>query len=239
MNIAICDDNPYIHSKLEEVIFEVFLEDKNQYSCDCFHSSESLLTYVSTNRQNYQLYLLDIEMAQMDGLTLATLIREKDSDAIIIFITSHQELMQEAFEVNAYHFLLKPLDYQQTKRVLLRGIESMKAKGELFQYKVRKRIFSLYLKEIDYFESNQRKIIIHTKNNQMLDYYGSLKEVVCQTPRSLFAQVHNSYVVNMERIISFDGNQVLLTSGVTILITKKYRQLFNKAYRQFVLLRRT
>lgn len=237
MNIAICEDNIYMQTKLEEIVSSCFSDDTNLFECEVFPSGEALLQYEEQNKIQFQIYLLDIEMAKLTGMETAKKIRQKDKNAIIIFITSHGELMQEAFEVFAFHFLVKPIDETKAKQVLLRAIETLQLKQSVFQFTIRKKIHTLNLQQIEYFESFQRKMIIHTVDSETFTYYGTLKDVLDKIPTQLFAQVHSSYIVNMEQIKTVSGEEIILNSDTGVLLTKTYHKAFNETYRNFALSR--
>lgn len=94
MNIAICDDNPKMIGQIETLLLSFFDNDPNQFSYEAFLSGESLIDHLNREEAHFQIYLLDVEMKALDGFEVARSIREKDQQAIIIFITSHVEWMQ-------------------------------------------------------------------------------------------------------------------------------------------------
>lgn len=237
MNIAICDDDPAIAARLEEIVAACFNGDDLRYQCDVYFSGESLVAAMERGDTAYQIYLLDIEMGGINGLEVAGRVRRDSHNAIIVFITSHGELMPEAFEVEAYHFLIKPPDAAKTQQVLLRAIEKLELQKSVLQYAVRKRVHTLQLEQIECFESRKRVIVIHLVTGEGREYYGTLKEVVQKVSPCLFAQVHTSFVVNMDHVETVSGDSVLLRSGMEILITDKYRKSFQAAYRNFVIMR--
>lgn len=236
MKIAICDDDVHISSKLEELLEECFV-DRSHFESDVFLSGEDLRKRLSEDPFSFQIYILDIEMQELDGLELAEIIREKDKNAIIIFVTNHRELMQKAFEVWAFHFLTKPLNIDKTKKTILKAISSLKTRKTVFQYSKRKRIYSLFFEQIEYFESFNRKIRIHCQNNRDEIYYGNMDQVLEKVSSLQFVQVHKSYVVNMDCITTMGDDRVILSSGTEISITKKYYNSFNATYRNFVMMR--
>lgn len=236
MNIAICEDSMEMLGKLEMLVYECYNGDDRQFTCDTFLSGEELLDSISQDHMQYQLYLLDIEMKGINGLETAAMIRRTDQNAAIIFVTSHGELMQEAFDVLAFHYLVKPVNEEKAKQVILRAIEAQSQRKTTFHYKVRKKISTLYYEQIEYFESYKRKIYIHLTAGTD-EYYGTLRDVLAQAGAGGFVRVHHSYVVNMDYIKFTDALHVILRSGAEIPITKKYHSGFNAAYRNYVLKR--
>lgn len=237
MNIAICDDNPKIIGQIETLLLSFFEHDLNQFNYEAFLSGESLVNHLTKEESSFQIYLLDVEMKSLDGFEVARFIRERDQQAIIIFITSHVEWMPEAFEVNAFHYLIKPIDELKVKQVLTKAMEQLSLRKMILQFTIQKKVYTVYLGEVEYFESMKRKMIIHLKNGEEYEYYGTMKEVIDKVSTQLFTQVHHSFVVNMDYVQMKSGETIVLQSGREIAITKKFHQSFQSAYRKYVLMR--
>lgn len=237
MNIAICDDNPKIIGQIETLLLSFFEHDLNQFNYEAFLSGESLVDHLTKEESSFQIYLLDVEMKSLDGFEVARFIREKDQQAIIIFITSHVEWMPEAFEVNAFHYLIKPIDELKVKQVLTKAMEQLSLRKMILQFTIQKKVYTVYLGEVEYFESMKRKMIIHLKNGEEYEYYGTMKEVIDKVSTQLFTQIHHSFVINMDYVQMKSGETIVLQSGREIAITKKFHQSFQSAYRKYVLMR--
>lgn len=237
MNIAICDDNPKMIGQIETLLLSFFENDPNQFSYEAFLSGESLVDHLNKEEAVFQIYLLDVEMKSLDGFEVARFIREKDQQAIIIFITSHVEWMPEAFEVNAFHYLIKPIDEVKVKQVLTKAMEQLSLRKMILQFTIQKKVYTVYLGQVEYFESMKRKMIIHLKNGVEHEYYGTMKEVIDKVSPQLFTQIHNSFVVNMDYVQMKSGETIVMQSGREITITKKFQQSFQRAYRNYVLMR--
>lgn len=237
MNIAICDDNPKIIGQIEILLLSFFEHDLNQFNYEAFLSGESLVDHLTKEESSFQIYLLDVEMKSLDGFEVARFIREKDQQAIIIFITSHVEWMPEAFEVNAFHYLIKPIDELKVKQVLTKAMEQLSLRKMILQFTIQKKVYTVYLGEVEYFESMKRKMIIHLKNGEEYEYYGTMKEVIDKVSTQLFTQIHHSFVINMDYVQMKSGETIALQSGREIAITKKFHQSFQSAYRKYVLMR--
>lgn len=237
MNIAICDDNPKIIGQIETLLLSFFEHDLNQFNYEAFLSGESLVDHLTKEKGTFQIYLLDVEMKSLDGFEVARFIRERDQQAIIIFITSHVEWMPEAFEVNAFHYLIKPIDELKVKQVLAKAMEQLSLRKMILQFTIQKKVYTVYLGEVEYFESMKRKMIIHLKNGEEYEYYGTMKEVIDKVSTQLFTQIHHSFVINMDYVQMKSGETIVLQSGREIAITKKFHQSFQSAYRKYVLMR--
>ena len=107
MNIAICDDSTEYLDRIEQLL-EPYIE-ANYLKISRFTSGEEFLDSINKDHI-YDIIFLDIEMAQISGLEAARKIREKESNSIIIFITSHISYVSDTFRLSAFQFLLKPID---------------------------------------------------------------------------------------------------------------------------------
>ena len=237
MNIAVCDDNPKIVGQIEKLLFAFFENDPNQFNYEAFLSGESLLDHLKKEADVFQIYLLDVEMEALDGFEVARFIREKDQEAIIIFITSHVEWMPEAFEVNAFHYLIKPIDELKVKQVLTKAMEQLSLRKMILQFTIQKKVYTVYLGDVEYFESMKRKMILHLKNGDEHEYYGTMKEVIDKVSPQLFTQIHHSFVINMDYVQTKSGETIVMQSGREIVITKKFHKSFQSSYRNYVMMR--
>ncbi|MDE7358469.1 MAG: response regulator, partial [Lachnospiraceae bacterium] len=108
MKIAVCDDDQPIREELIRLIRKQISDvDIAEYQ-----SGEALINAGG----NFDIYFLDIEMDSVSGMDLARHIREQEENrkrSIIIFVTGYREYMEEAFDVNAFHYLLNPIDEEK------------------------------------------------------------------------------------------------------------------------------
>lgn len=233
MNIAICDDNIKESGMLEETIYSCF--HKNMIcDCDVYTSGEELIKFLDNQKKVYQIYFLDIEMGKIDGFEVANFIRNRFENAIIIFTTCHSEWVYDAFEVNAFHYLVKPINKESVEKVLIRARKFLELKNTLFQFKIGKVIHTLNYNQIIYFESKGRQIIIYSIDENFV-YYETLKKMMLRLKRTLFAQIHNSYVVNMEYISKIENHNVFLQNKIVLNISRKYYSEFMNKYKEFIL----
>ncbi len=95
IKIAICDDDKCTCDVIKDKIQHYMIEKKETFEIECFLNAAALLQTACV----YDMFLLDIQMPEQDGLTLARKIRANENQSIIIFITALTEYVYEAFEV--------------------------------------------------------------------------------------------------------------------------------------------
>lgn len=236
MNISVCDDSFKDSGALENIIYEYYSNNTNLFQCDIFSSGEEFISNQEKNKKYYQIYFLDIEMNEVDGLQVANYIRSYDINAIIVFTTKHSEMVYKAFDVNAFHYLVKPINKALVEKVLIKANKFLAMKNTLFQFKCSKKMCTINYDQIIYFESQKRKIVIYTENEKYT-YYGTIKQLNETLNPNLFAQIHNSYIINMEYILSIENKEVLLKNDTELNVSRKFYVDFMKYYREFILAR--
>lgn len=201
LKVAICDDIPVIAEVIENLILEY---DSSLFEIDVFNNPFRLIEFLKTN--TYDLFILDIEYADITGIEIAEAIREENFTCPIIFITCFNEYMERAFKVNTFDYILKPVTKDKLYPALNRTIKYLNLDDSKFTFTFNKVFYSLPHSEIIYFEKNKRRVLIHTASNTY--------ETLLQTNALLskindnFVQVHTSFIVNARYIKKVSSNTI-------------------------------
>lgn len=224
MHIAICDDE-------QKFINDFIMKIDKLYSrldvmVDVFASGEELLK----NYYNgyYDIIFLDIEMPEMDGLTVAKKIRCISEEVFIVFLTGHVEYAIKGYEVNALRYLSKPVNINDIQEIINYVIG--KQHGEKFLWiKNSDGEHRILLSDIVYMEAQDQRIDIVTLNGHFL-VLGKINEYEMRFKEKDFFRIHRSYLVALSKIVSISGNQVTVAGGIVLPIgrtkEKKFRQVF-------------
>ena len=172
MNIAICDDERQIREQIQEMV-------KRQMS-DCvtgeFATGEELLADFSS----WDILFLDIQLGGMDGIGTAKELRRREADVVLIFITALPDYVFDAFDVSAFHYLLKPVSEGKLADVLERAVGDIRQRDQAHTKKLlirtRNRNVTMYEKDIYYIESQRRKVGIHTIK-EVMEIYATMNEM--------------------------------------------------------------
>ena len=230
INIAICDDNLKICAEISNLIrsqisdAEIFI----------FHSKEDLLK----SKENFQIYFLDVK--GIGGIDAAKILRKRQEifctpKSILIFVTGYSDYMAEAFDVHAFHYLLKPIDTEKFARVLnqaLTEIQMIQSQAENFLLVkiggVNKKIF---LQDILYIESQNKKVAIHTAT-EIFETYGKMDAYELALEEN-FYRCHRCYLVNFAKISAYTSDTIQLCNGEKIFISAKKFQSFIKNFLRY------
>ena len=232
MRIAVCDDDRVIREELSRLIQKQVSEvDIVEYQ-----SGEELINA----KGNFDIYFLDIEMGKVSGMDIARHIREQEESgrqrSMIIFVTGYREYMEAAFDVNAFHYLIKPIDVEKFSEVFSRAWKET----SVFYEQAEKYIMvkssgaqqKLLLKNIYYIESGNKKVIIHTADGT-LEVYGKMEELENKLGNT-FYRCHRCYLVNMEKISAYSADNIQVTNGDNLLLARKKYSDFIKTYMRYV-----
>lgn len=186
----------------------------------CFEDGEKLLECYP---EKTDILLLDIEMKQMDGMTAARQIREFDRRVQILFVTNLISYAIEGYEVQAADFLVKPIRYPVFASRMDRVLERIQVNQPRFLLtSYAKEKSCCQIQEIAYIESANKKTYIHLTDGTVQmssEPLYILEEKLSDEP---FYRCHNAFVVNLAKIRSMDGAEILI--GQTRIPVSKYRK---------------
>lgn len=203
--IAVCDDE----QDQTEYILSILAAWGRQYGCTCdvsvFDSAESFL-FDYEDHKTWDILLLDVEMKNMTGIELARRIRKDDNRTEIIFTTAHFEFAGEGYEVDALHYLVKPVSDAKLMQVLDKAAQRLSVEPLSVVINCSGETLRLYESDILYVESFLHYILIHTKDNEY-----RIKENLSAFAQKLsddFYRVHRSYLVSLKHITRISRTSV-------------------------------
>lgn len=227
MQIAICDDEKEIRTMLAAKTQKLYPKARLlQYS-----SGEELLA----SEEQPDILLLDIHLSGKSGMDTAREFRRKNKKTILIFVTALREYVFQAFDVGAFHYLLKPFSDEKFEEVLRNAagqIEEKESKkeGSVLFITAKGKHITVNLEDIVYAEVFDRKIILHTMNSE-IEYYGKMKELEKKAGDD-FYRPHRAYLVNFGYIKKYDAKTIYLEKGQALVAKQNYKE-FVKAYLRY------
>ena len=230
MRIAVCDDNPKELERIKGCFCRIQGYD---LVCSYFDSTSTVMEILKTENSPYDLYILDIEMPGMNGLKLAKSIREKDSRALFVFLTSYTRYMKDVFDVVTFDFIEKPISDERLLQILERAATYLNITSQHFSFGYRASRYSLKYDRILYIEKKGRQALIHTFE----DVYKTnmtLEEIWKQLNPKSFVHIHSSYIINLYNLDRKDNEIAIMRNGEKLHITKGYRRELAMRHYEFV-----
>ena len=212
IKFAICDDEPLMARELAGFLAG-YMEEKSitAYSVSSFAGGRALL-----ESGGFDVIFLDIQMERPDGMETARLLRQRGDHSLLIFVTVLKECVFDSFQVEAFDYLLKPLDsarFHQTMDRVLRSLERRTVENIVIQRGTGCEV--VLLSDIVYCEVLGRKIYLHKSDGTVSDYYDKLEDLERRVDGRFF-KCHRSYLVNLDYVRGCQDGQVLLSQGERI-----------------------
>ena len=182
--------------------------------------------------QELDLIFLDYQMKELDGLETARKLRAAHIDTPVIFLTSFPHIVFDTFEVNAYRFLVKPVDPEK----LTAAMDDLLSDQETDQYIVIKDGEStrrINIDDILYAEASDKTCFVRTTDDGFV-YKKTLSEFESLLPEDRFFRSHRAYLVGFRHVVSHTDTTILLDNQEKALISKLKRTPFKKAFQDYI-----
>ena len=225
--IAICDDINKDAQYLASVVQSWAQEQKVSVNIEIFPSAESFLFHCE-EKKDYDILLLDVEMKNISGIELAKQIRSMNHRVEIIFTTSHFELSGEGYEVDALHYLIKPITEAKLMEVLSKAARKLSVEPPSLVIICNGETVKLLEPDILYIESFLHYVVVHTQSTEY-----KLKENLSALKGKLssdFYQTHRSYLVSLKHIRKISRTAVWLDCGAEIPLARGKYDDVNRAF---------
>ncbi|MFI3326930.1 MAG: LytTR family DNA-binding domain-containing protein [Clostridia bacterium] len=222
MRIAICDDVKSDRDTVLKCLSQIEENHRLSFEINEFKCGNDLCE--DLKYKNFDLILLDIVMDGLTGIETAKLIRSRNINSMIIFISSFDERIRELFGYNVIAFIDKPVIVPALEPHILKICNMMKTeKNSIFCYNKNKSNCYVHIKELLYFESNNNNLIIKTEK-ETIKFRGKITDVwknICENKD--FVMPSRSFICNLQHCTLNKNNITLNCGNFICTIGRKYR----------------
>ena len=238
MRIAIVDDEAIelmtTESYFRRQLADLYPEEEASLHVDTFTRAEDLIGVFEPG--SYDLIMLDIFMATMNGMQAAQLIRNKDSEVSLVFLTSSEEFLLEGYRVFAAGYFLKPLaEHGEDFRCTLAHIfPQIQERQKELSVRTGSLQFSVPYKNICYADINwKHQLSLHLTDSTLILTMAYEEISVPLLEDSRFLECHHRILVNMDMIVSMGKNTFTLKQGDHIPISQRKQKEAKSKYMQY------
>ena len=228
------------------MLIDIAINENIDINCDVFLDGSTLVRAIKEQKTYFELIFLDIEMNNMNGIQAAQILREMEIYSLIVYISSHEKYIKDLFCTEPFRFLAKPINRGELHDVFLSAYKKIRRKTEYYTFTYNKSLIKIPFKQIAYFESRNRIILIHLVNANALifnrnssepfidRFYGKMNDVEKEIASTdyRFLRIHQSYLVNFDYIKSITFTSAFMIDGTELHISedrqKQIRTLFCK-----------
>ncbi len=232
-NIAICDDQPesieYVKNRLEDMklpdIGRIFT----------FSDGKSMLEELKDGTLDANIFIMDIDLGDCNGIGLADMVLDMRPDCQIIFMSGYTDYYEAVYDVNHIYFMKKPVCNEILKKAVLKAAEKLSSALEEFfvaENKSGKHIVPY--KDIFTFERDRRKINITGRDGVLLcSFYGRLDDIGHELPK-YFHRCHNSILLNFSKVKSLESGYFIMRDGQKVAISRSHRNESQLAFARYL-----
>lgn len=224
MRIVFCDDEPLILVRLQKYVQEFFRSlGGTQPEFATYESGDLLIQ----NETRVDIAFLDVEMPGVSGIHIGAKLKERNPQIKIFIVTAYPDYLDEAMRFQVFRYLSKPIDKNRLFRNLKDAVYAYNIESHEYPISTNDGIFIRRAEEIVCVETVQRKVLVHTVDEQFLSnknivYWRQTLNLPC------FYSTHRSFVINMRFVYSINKDTIILKySGkekVAFLSRRKYAQ---------------
>lgn len=223
--IGICDDSGQDAEYLEGLLAQWAALEHQEIRTERFSSAEAFLFRYAVDK-TFDLLLLDIEMGGMDGVSMARRVRQDNKAVQIVFITGYSDYIAEGYEVEALHYLMKPVKREKLFAVLDRALEKRAQNERCLNLEVCGEMVRLPFYEIRYLDVRQNYVTVHAEAEYTVKKpLGEFEKALDQR----FFRVGRSLIVNLRYIQRVTRTEVRLSDGMVLPLPRGAYEPLNRA----------
>ena len=224
---AVCDDNPADADYVTALIKEWNQKAGIPLGTEYYPSAEAFL-FAYEEDDSVDILFLDIEMGAMSGVELAKKLRAMGARLQIVFITGYMEYIDQGYDVEALHYLIKPVTGEKLGAVLDRAMARLETRENALVLSAAGRWVRLLLHEIQYLEVMKNYVTVHSEDGQEYSVKSPLSELERELNDS-FCRIHRSVIVNLRFVKKVTKTSVTLKDGRELPLSRKSYEDVNQA----------
>lgn len=224
IQLAICDEDARFCRSLADCIRQFARSAFMELHLDIYHAPEELFQAVRSGRA-YDLLFLDLMLEGRKGIEIGRYFREEQHNHTIqiVYVSAQKQYAMRFFKIRPLDFLIKPVTQDTVDQVLSTAAEILGKTGAVFEYKQKREIKRIYLRDILYFKGKNREVEIVTAERSIL-FYGKLQDIYRQLNPADFFYAHKSFLVNRGQVRNFYYDRLLMKNGDVLPIAQRRRR---------------
>jgi DNA-binding LytR/AlgR family response regulator len=224
LKLAIVEDSPSDIKILEDLLRQLILRENIAMELGTFNCGEDFLAEWPFE---LDIVFLDIHMEMLNGIEIASKIRETNDRVVIIFVTKNPQYSLAGYSVDALDYLVKPVSFELLQRLLPRALRRLEISDRTsLTIHNHDGYFVVNPRDIYFIEMENRKVIIHTKTGQ-ITCIRTLNYIEEKLSGTLF-RCHSAFLINLREVEYLKDNSAIV-GGKTIPISKHRRKEFISA----------
>lgn len=229
--IAVVEDEQQYRDEVCQYIEQYATEHQLKFDVTTYMDGQEIVDDV---QKHYDIIFFDIEMTQLNGMDAAKVIRERDVNVVMVFITNMAQYAIEGYEVGALDFVLKPIDYYGFSFRLARALGRVQKKQGNLEFAINTPggIKKLNSNDIYYIEIENRFLVYHTAEGDF-SQRGTLQSAEEMFQNYHFVKCNHWYLVNLKYVTEIEEN-IVHVAGSRLEISRRNRAHFLKEVTEYI-----
>lgn len=221
ISIACCEDDAITADLLENLLIDYSKQSHKSLSIKKYHTGTMLIENLSSENP-FDIFFLDYYMPFKNGIDVAKELREKGEKGIVIFLTSSMDAVIDAFEVDTFRYLLKPLDAETIFRTLDQAIEKLEKSGMSYtEINTPDGVRKVKIQNIIFVEKSDRVLKYCLEDGDEIyssTIRGSVRESVLPLlEKADFVMAGPSIAINFDSIETFSKGEIFFRNGSSLM----------------------
>lgn len=231
MKVAIVEDIRPHQEILERYVHEWADQRQQSLQLFCYETAEQFL-FAWEASSDFDLLFLDIQMPGLDGISLARTIRAQNENVLLVFTTGVAESMREGYEVEALHYLLKPLRREEIGRCLDRALHKRRGVQFLMVH-TEEGVLKLDQSSITYIEARGHSAIVGLAFHEPVEVRENLAQLEAQLDEGEYETCHRSYRCRLAAIAYIDKIWVHFDDGSRVSVSRRRLTKLSQAFIEY------
>ncbi len=229
--IAVVEDEQQYRDEVCQYIEQYATEHQLNFDVTTYTDGQEI---VDDAQKHYDIIFFDIEMTLLNGMDAAKVIRERDTNVVMVFITNMAQYAIEGYEVGALDFVLKPIDYYGFSFRLARALGRVQKKQGNLEFAINTPggIKKLNSNDIYYIEIENRFLVYHTAEGDF-SQRGTLQSAEEMFQNYHFVKCNHWYLVNLKYVTEIEEN-IVHVAGSRLEISRRNRAHFLKEVTEYI-----
>lgn len=232
LKIAILDDDMSFLKCINQKIKDVFSERNVEVTTYLFTSGEQIIDKIINGKSYYDVFFLDVQIPNQMGMDIAKIIRSKYKDVLIIFVTSFDNYVFEAFDYDAVSYIRKNEFDNKITNTIDRIIAKINMNNKKVVFNNSEGQYHVSPKNIMYFESLNHSIYIHEDNGKVIKITNSLNQLERDFSIYNFIRIHSGYLVNLKYVYSIENISLVLLNNKVLPVSRHRLKDVKKAFHE-------
>lgn len=225
MKLAICDNEKIDLLHIKKLVQEYCKKNDYFFEIYTYQDYKKLIE----NLDDFNYIILDVLLNDLTGIQLAKEIHNMNRDIKIIFCSTNPEYSIEAFEVDAFRYLVKPIDKLKLFEYL-DEIRKYENESQITLMDCQRKKCSVNVLDICYIDMNERLSNVHLKNKFTITVRKPMKDWILLLSKYNFHLTHKGVLVNLKYVSTIEKEIVILKNGDSVYLSRKYRKEFEEKY---------